>query len=136
MPSLKRCKEYLYASSHAAKSFLPSTYTSLYIQEQGHTFVHTMNSLVVHQHHQNIQMRSHNLMLKNILATVVVNALLYNPYVSDIAYLTNIHLIYTPDIAHPPAYEHLCSNLLTEKEGKKKLVPYKKDLMSIMTTVN
>ena len=81
-------------------------------------------------------MRSHNLTLKHILATVGVNALLHNPYVSDIAYLTNIHLIYTPDIAHPPTYEHLCSNLLTEKEGKKKLVPYKKDLMSIMTIVN
>ena len=94
-----------------------------------------MNYLIVQQHNQNIQMRSQNLMLKHILATVGVNALLHNPYVSDIAYLTNIHLTSTFDMTHPIKYEHFFSHLPPKKEVNNELVPYKKDLMSLISSV-
>ena len=49
-----------------------------------------MNYLVVQQHHQNIQMRSQNIMLNQILASVGVNAPLHIPDVTDIEYPKNI----------------------------------------------
>ena len=81
-----------------------------------------MNSLVVQHHHQNIQIHSHNLMMKQILLSVTVNFVLHIPDVPDIAYITNISTTSTSDITHPPTYEHLHRHLLTEKEGKKKIV--------------
>ena len=63
-----------------------------------------MNYLVVQQHHQNIQMRSQNLMLNKILANVGVNVPLHIPDVSDIEYLTKISTTSTFDITHPPTY--------------------------------
>ena len=69
---------------------LTRTYTPLYIKEQGRTFFHTMNTLIVQQHHQNIQMRSKNITLNQILATVGVNVPLHIPYVPGIASLTKI----------------------------------------------
>ena len=119
MTHLKHCKHIFNASSHTSKLFLSHTYNTLYIQEQGCTFVHTMNSLVVQQHHQNIQMLSHNLMLKKILANVSVNVPRQIPDVTDIVYLTKFSTTSTSDITHPPTYEHLHRHLLPEKEGNK-----------------
>ena len=136
MPYLKLFKHTSYAFSHTATSFFSSTCTPLYIQEQGRIFVHTMNYLVVQQHHQNIQMRSKNLMLKQILANVGFNVPLRIPDVCYIASLNNIYTTSTYDITHPPTYEHLHRNLLPEKEGNNKLVPYKKYLMSLITVLN
>ena len=130
------CKEYFYASSHAAKRFLPSTYNSLYIQEQGRTFVHTMNSLVLQQHLQNIKIRGQNLMLNQILATVGVNVPLQITNVPDIAYLNFFSTTSISDMPHPPTYDHLHSHFLPKKEVKNKLVTYKKYLMSLITIVN
>ena len=133
---MKLCKHTFYDYYHAAKRFLSCTYTPLYIQEQGRTFVHTMKSLVVQKHHQNIQMRGQNFMLKQILANVGLNVHLHIPDVPDIASLTNISTTSKFDITHPPTYDHFNSNLLPKKKGKNKLVPYKKYLTSLMTSVN
>ena len=43
-----------------------------------------MNDLVVQQHHQNVQICSHNLMLKQLLATSGVNVSIHIPDVPDI----------------------------------------------------
>ena len=71
-----------------------STHTPLYIQEQGRT----INSLVVNQHnqninqlHQNIQMRTHDLVLKQILASVGVNVTLHITNVPGIPSIANIY---------------------------------------------
>ena len=37
---------------------------------------------------------------------------------------------------HPPTYDHLHSHFLPKKEVKKKLVTYKKYLMSLITILN
>ena len=121
MTHLKLCKHNFNASSYAAKCFLSSAYTPLYIQEQGRTFVHTMNYLIVQQHHQNIQMQTQKLMSKKILATIGVNIPLHIPDVTDIAYLTIISTTSTSNITHPHTYEHIHRHLLPEKEGKKKI---------------
>ena len=63
-------------------------------------------------------------MLKQILATIGDNVPLHIPDVPDIASLTNISTTSTSDITHTPTYEHLHRNLLPEREGKNKLVPY------------
>ena len=94
-----------------------------------------MNYLVVQQHHQNVHIRSQNLMLKQILATAGVNFSLHIPDVTDISYLTNISTSSTSDMPHPPKFEHLHMNLLTKKDGKNELVPYKKDLMSLISSM-
>ena len=112
---MKLCKRDFYASSHTAKRFLSCTYTPLYTQEKGHTFFRTMNSLVVQQHHQNVQMRSHNIMLNQFLAAVGVNVPLHIPDVPDVASLINISTTSTSDITHPPTYEHLHRHLLPGK---------------------
>ena len=78
-----------------------------------------MNYLVVHEHHQDIQMCSHNVMLKKILASAGVNIPIHNPDGPDIAYLTSIYKKSTSDIRHPPTYKCLHSNFLPEKEGRK-----------------
>ena len=124
IPHLKLCECNVYAPSHSDKNILSRTYTPIYIQEQGCTFVHTMNSLVVQQNHQNIQMRSQNLMLSQILATVSINAPLHIIYVPDIASLTNISTTSSADITHPPTYKHLHRHFLPEKEGNIKLFLY------------
>ena len=80
-------------------------------------------------------MLSHNLTLKQILATVGVKVPINIIYVPDIAYLTDISTTSTSDITHPPTYKKLHSNFLPEKEGKNKLVPYKKYLISLITIV-
>ena len=136
MTRLKLCKHIFNASSHTSKNYLPHTYTPLYIQERGRTFVHTINSLVVQQHHQNIKMRSQNIMLKQIISNVGVDIPLHIPDVPDFESLTKISTTSTFDITHPPTYEHLHRHLLPEKEGKNKLVPYKKYLMPLITIVN
>ena len=94
-----------------------------------------MNSLVVQQHHQNVQICSQNLMLKKILATAVVNFPLQIKDVPVISYLKNIPTSSTSDMPHPPTFKHLHRNLLPKKDGKNELVPYKKDLMSLITSV-
>ena len=94
------------------------TCTPLYIQEQGCTFVCTMNYLVVQKHHQNVQIRSQNIMLKQILYTFSVNVTLHIPDIPDIAYLTNISTISTSNMPRPPTYEHLHMHLLPKKDGK------------------
>ena len=70
-----------------------------------------MNSLVVYQHHQNVQIRSQNIMLKQILATVGVNVPLQILDVPDIPYLTNISTTSTSDMPNPPTYEQLHRHL-------------------------
>ena len=117
-------KHNFYASSHAVKSFLPRTCTHLYFQEQGRTFVHTMNSLVLQQHHQNVKIRSQNVMLKQILATDGVNVPINIPYVTNIPLIKNISTTSTSDMPHPPTYEHLHRHFLPKKDGKNELVPY------------
>ena len=112
MPHFKLCKHPFYASSHDAKSFLSRTYTPLYIQKQGRNFSHTMNYLVVQQHHQKIEMRGHNLMLTQIRATSDVKIHLHIPDVPDIASLTNISTTSTFYITHPPTYEHINRHFL------------------------
>ena len=78
-----------------------------------------MNSLVVKWHHQNIQMRSQNLMLKQVISFVGVNALLHIIDVTDISYLPRISITSTSNITYTPKYELLRRNLLPEEEGKK-----------------
>ena len=95
-----------------------------------------MNSLVVQQHHQNVQIRSHNLMLKQIIATVGVNVPLHIPYVPDIPYLKKNSTTSKSDMPHPPTYKHLHRYLLPKKDRKNELVPYKKYLMSLIKNVS
>ena len=130
------CKEYFLCFFSCCQKFLSHTYTSLYIQEQGRTFVHTMNSLVVQQHFQNIKMRGQNLMLNQILATVGVNVPLQIKHVPDILYLTNISTTSTYDMPHPPTYDHLYSHFLPKNEVKKKLVTYKKYFIPLIKIEN
>ena len=95
-----------------------------------------MNSLVVQQHHKNVQICSQNIMLKLILATVGVNVPLHIPDVPDIPFLTNISTSSTSDMPYPPTYEHLHRHLIPKKDGNNELVPYKKYLMSLITSVS
>ena len=77
-----------------------------------------MNSLVGKQHHQNVHIRSQNLMLKKILVTAGVNVPLHIPDVPDIPSLTNISTSSTSDMPHPPTFEHRPRHLLSKKDGK------------------
>ena len=36
---------------------------------------------------------------------------------------------------HPPTFEHIHRNLIPKKDGKNELVPYKKDLMSLISSI-
>ena len=83
--------------------------------KKGRTFVYIIMFLVVKQQHENIQMRSQNIMLRKILAYVGVNVSVNIPHVPDIASITNIYTTSTSNITHPPIYERLHSNLLPEK---------------------
>ena len=74
-----------------------------------------MNYLIVQHNHQNIQIRSQNIMLKKIPATVGVNAPLQIPYVPDIASITNSYRNSTSNITHPPTYERLHRNFPPKK---------------------
>ena len=94
-----------------------------------------MNYMVVQQHHQNVQIRSKNLMLKQILVTSGVNVSLHIPDVTFIPYLINISTSSTSDIPHPTTFEHLHRHFLHKKDWKNGLVPYKKYLMSLITSV-
>ena len=87
---LKVWKRNCYASSYANNNFLSTSYTPLYIYEHVSTFVHTMNYLVVKQHYQNIQIHSHNILLKQILASAGVNVPLNIPNIPNIESLTII----------------------------------------------
>ena len=91
-----------------------------------------MNSLVVQQHNQNVQIRSQNIMLKQILNTSGVNVPLHIPDGTDIAYPTNISITSTSDMPHSPTYEHLRRHLLPKKDGNNELGPYKKYFMSLI----
>ena len=71
-----------------------------------------MNSLVVKKHHQNVQICSQNLMLKQILATDGVNVPLHIPDVPDISSLANIYTSSTSDMPHLPTFEHLRRHFL------------------------
>ena len=82
-----------------------------------------MNSLVVEQHRQNVQICSQNLMLRQILASAGVNVPIHIPDVPDISSLTNISTSSTSDMPHPPTFEHLHRRLLPKKDGKNELVP-------------
>ena len=94
-----------------------------------------MNSLVVQQHHQNVQIRSQNLILKQLLATASVNVSLHIPDVPDISSVTDISTSSTSNMNHPPIFEELHSNLLPKKDGKNELVIYKKYFMSLICSV-
>ena len=94
-----------------------------------------MNSLVVQHHHQNVQIRSQNLMLKQLIATAGVNVSLHIPDVPDVSSVTDISTISTSNMPPPPTFEHLPRNLLPKKDGKNELVRYKKDLMSLIYSV-
>ena len=71
-----------------------------------------MNSLVVQQHHQNAQICSHNIILKQLLATAGVNFSLHITDVPDISSVTDISTSSTSDMPHPPTFEHLHRHLL------------------------
>ena len=77
-----------------------------------------MNSLVVQQHHQNVQIRSQNIVLKQFLATAGVNVSLHIPDVPDISSVTYISTSSTSNMPHPPTFEHLPRNLLPKKGRK------------------
>ena len=94
-----------------------------------------MNYLVVQQHHQNVQIRSQNLMLKQLLATAGFNVSLHIPYVPDISSVTDISTSSTSNMPHPLTFEHLPMHSLPKKDGKNELVRYKKDLMSLIRSV-
>ena len=94
-----------------------------------------MNSLVVQQHHQNVQIRSQNLMLKQLLATAGVNVSLHIPDVPDISSVTDISTSSTSNMPPPPTLEEIPRNLLPKKDGKKKDGVYKKDLTSLIENV-
>ena len=94
-----------------------------------------MNSLIVQQHHQNIPILSQNLMLKQILATAGINVSLHIPYVPDISSVTDISTSSTSNMPPPPTLEELPRNLLPKKDGKKTLIVYKKDFMSLIHSV-
>ena len=94
-----------------------------------------MNSLVVQQHHKNVQIRSQNLMLKQLLATAGANVSLYIPYVPDISSVTEISTSLTSNMPPPPTFEELPRNLLPKKYGNNELVIYKKYLMSLICSV-
>ena len=94
-----------------------------------------MNYLVVQQHHKKFQIRSQNLMLKQLLATDGVNASLQIPDVPDISSVTDISTSSTSNMPNPPTFEHLPRHLLPKKDGKNELVRYKKYLMSLIYSV-
>ena len=94
-----------------------------------------MNSLVVQQHHQNVQIRSQNLMLKQLLSTAGVNVSLHIPDVPDISSITDISTSSISNMPHPPTFEKLPRNLLPKKDGKNELANYKKYLMSLIRSV-
>ena len=73
----------------------------LYIKEHGHT----INSSVEQQHHQNIQMNHHNLMLNKMLASIGVAVPINIPDVPDIPYLTKISTTLSSNETHPPIYD-------------------------------
>ena len=75
-------------------------------------------------------------MLKQILASVVVDVPLHIPDVPGIESLSNIYTNSTSNVTHPSTYERLHKQLIPKKEGKNKLVTYKKYLMSLITIVN
>ena len=94
-----------------------------------------MNSLVVQQHHQNFQIRSQNLILKQLLATAGVNVSLHIPDVPDISYVTDFSTSSTSNMPPPPTFEELPRNFLPKKDGKNELVVYKKDFISLIYSV-
>ena len=63
-----------------------------------------MNPLVIQKHHKNIQVRSHNLRLKQIISYVVVNVPIHITDVTDIEYLTKMSTTSTYDITHAPTF--------------------------------
>ena len=71
-----------------------------------------MKSLNVQQHHQNVQICSQNLMLKQHLATSGGNVSLHIPDVTDISSVTVISTSSTSNMPHPPTFEQLPRNLL------------------------
>ena len=75
--------------------------------------------MVVHQHHQNIQIISQNIMLNQIISSVDINVPLHIQDVPDILSRTNISTTSTSNITHPPKYERLHRNWLPEKELNK-----------------
>ena len=79
-----------------------------------------MNYLIVQNNHQNIQIRSQNLMLNQILTTDGVNLPPQIPDVPVFASRTIFFTISTSDIKNPPTYEHLRRHLPPEKEEKNK----------------
>ena len=94
-----------------------------------------MNSLVVQQHHQNVQIRSQNLMVKQLLATAGVNVSLHIPDIPNISSVTDISTSSTSNMPHSRTFEQLPRNLLPKKDGKNELAIYKKDLMSLIRSV-
>ena len=77
----------------------------------------------IDQHQQNIQMRNHNLMLMEMLASTGFNVYLHILDIPDILSITKISTISASDKTHPSTYEHLHRNSLTQNEPKNKTVP-------------
>ena len=59
-------------------------------------------------------MRSQDLMLKKILTSIGVSALIHIPYVPDMSSLTKISTTSTSNRTHPPTYERLYRNFIPE----------------------
>ena len=74
-------------------------------------------------------------MLRKLLGTAGVNVSLQITDVPDISSVTYISTSSTSNMPHPPTFEELPRNFLPKKDGKNKLVIYKKYLMSLIHSV-
>ena len=79
-------------------------HTLIYIFSNKVVLFYTTNSLVLHQHQQNIQLSSQNLMLNQIISSVGVNVPLHIPDVPDITSLANICTVSASKVTHTPRY--------------------------------
>ena len=86
-----KCGNAIYFFLLMIPTLLSLLQTILYIfWEQGHTFGRTMKSLDVQHHHQKIQIRSQNFVLKQIISLISVNVHLHIPDAPDFSSLTII----------------------------------------------
>ena len=77
-------------------------------------------------------MRTHNLTLKKMLASICVTVPLHIPDITDITSLTNNFTTSESNETHPPTYGYLHRPLINQDEPNNKTVPYKKYLMTLI----
>ena len=64
-------------------------------------------------------MRTHNLTLKKMLASICVTVPLHIPDITDITSLTNNFTTSESNETHPPTYDHPHRTLLIQNKSKK-----------------